>query len=172
LCGELCEGLLPLRFVPSQMPWYRERVEEGFRHAKGGKYWDGFAIEATVPVCLTDDVEEALRAMKPDLALYVGGVGALDHQLSQAGNGTAGLSRGCGEDRRTLPRGRKEEQEEEEEAAAAVPDDFVDEQDLVGPSSRIRNRYRAWADSGLTGIHVSTQQAGAIELMAEVALRS
>jgi alkanesulfonate monooxygenase SsuD/methylene tetrahydromethanopterin reductase-like flavin-dependent oxidoreductase (luciferase family) len=51
-----------------------------------------------------------------------------------------------------------------------VPDEFVDEQALVGSPHRIRERYQAWADSGITGILVGTTQAAAVELMAEIAL--
>ena len=56
-----------------------------------------------------------------------------------------------------------------DEAVAAVPDEFVDESALVGPPARIRERYRAWADSGITGMTVATQQVEAIELMADLA---
>ena len=35
-----------------------------------------------------------------------------------------------------------------EEAIAAVPDEWVDMKSLVGPPARIRERYRAWEDSG------------------------
>lgn len=50
----------------------------------------------------------------------------------------------------------------------AVPDEFCDDGALVGPPDRIRERYKAWADSGLTGITVSGDDA-AVELMAEIA---
>ena len=51
-----------------------------------------------------------------------------------------------------------------------MPDEFVDEQALVGSEQRIRERYRAWADSGVTGLHIGTSQPAAIELMADIAL--
>ena len=51
----------------------------------------------------------------------------------------------------------------------AVPDDFLDEQSLVGPPARIRERYRAWADSYITGVTVNSDQPEALELMAELA---
>jgi len=50
-----------------------------------------------------------------------------------------------------------------------VPDDFVDEGALVGPVGRIRERYKAWADCGITGMTIATQQVEAIELMADLA---
>jgi hypothetical protein len=57
-----------------------------------------------------------------------------------------------------------------QEAADAVPDDFVDEQALVGPPGRIRARYRAWAECEVvTGLHIGTRQPVALELMADLA---
>ena len=45
-----------------------------------------------------------------------------------------------------------------DEAVAAVPDEFCDEMSLVGPVARIRERYRAWADSGITGLTIIAEQ--------------
>ena len=40
---------------------------------------------------------------------------------------------------------------------------------LVGPPARIRERYRAWADCGITGLTITTEQPEAMELMASLA---
>ena len=56
-----------------------------------------------------------------------------------------------------------------EQAVAAVPDEFCDEGALVGPAGRIRERYRAWADCGITGLTVVADQPEALELMADLA---
>jgi hypothetical protein len=40
---------------------------------------------------------------------------------------------------------------------------------LVGPPERIRSRYRAWENSGNTGLIIRTNQDEAVELMAEMA---
>jgi hypothetical protein len=56
-----------------------------------------------------------------------------------------------------------------DEAVAAVPDEFCDEISLVGPAARIRERYRAWAESGITGLTLVTEQPEAMELMASLA---
>jgi hypothetical protein len=58
-----------------------------------------------------------------------------------------------------------------DEANAAVPDEFCDEMSLVGPVPRIRERYRAWADSGITGLTIVTEQPEAMELMVDLASR-
>jgi hypothetical protein len=56
-----------------------------------------------------------------------------------------------------------------DEAVAAVPDEFCDEMSLVGPVGRIRERYRAWAESGITGLTITADQPEAMELMAKLA---
>src|SRR5436309_11738148 len=56
-----------------------------------------------------------------------------------------------------------------DEAVAAVPDEFCDEMTLVGPIARIRERYRAWAECGITGLTLVTEQPEAMELMASLA---
>jgi alkanesulfonate monooxygenase SsuD/methylene tetrahydromethanopterin reductase-like flavin-dependent oxidoreductase (luciferase family) len=58
-----------------------------------------------------------------------------------------------------------------DEAAAAVPDELIDLRALVGTPDRIRTRYRAWEDSGATGLLIESIQDEAIELMAELADR-
>ena len=52
---------------------------------------------------------------------------------------------------------------------AAVPDEFCDEMALVGPVARIRERYKSWADSGITGLTITAEQPEAMELMAKLA---
>jgi F420-dependent oxidoreductase-like protein len=164
LCGEICDGVLPLRFAPSQMPRFRRAIEEGFQRAGNGKGWDSFSFEAGISVSVTDDVAGALRAMKPSIALYVGGMGhpTLNfhkHAMEQQGYGDA-----AARIEELFRAGRKEE------AADRVPDEFVDDHALVGSPARIRQRYQPWADCGVTALHIGTRQAAAIELMADIAL--
>ncbi len=163
LCGELCDGVLPLRFVPREMPRFRRAIEEGFARAGNGKSWDGFNFDPLVGVTVTDDVREALRAMKPSIALYVGGMGHPTINFHKRAMEQQGYADAAAKIEELFRMGRKAE------AADAVPDEFVDEQALVGSPNRIRERYRAWADCGITGILVGTTQAAAVELMADIA---
>jgi len=48
-----------------------------------------------------------------------------------------------------------------------VPDEFCDDASLVGTPARIRERYRAWEDSGATGLPINGDTQ-AITLMAEI----
>ena len=163
MAGELCDGLLPLGFVPSRAAEYRKSIEEGFAKAGNGKGWDTFEIQTSVSVNVTDDVRGALRALKPGVALYVGGMGHKNVNFHKEQM----IKRGYGEAAERIQElylaGRKAEALEE------VPDDFLDEGALIGPPARIRERYRAWADSGVTGITVGTRQPEALDLMADIA---
>jgi F420-dependent oxidoreductase-like protein len=163
LCGELCDGLLPLRFVPREMPRFRRAIEEGFARAGNGKSWDSFSFDALVGVTVTDDITSALRAQKPGIALYVGGMGHPTINFHKRAMEELGYSDAAARIEELFRAGRKQE------AADAVPDEFVDEQALVGTPGRIRERYRAWADCGITGLHVATRQSAALDLMAEIA---
>jgi F420-dependent oxidoreductase-like protein len=163
LCGEICDGVLPLRFVPREMPRFRHFIEEGFQRAGNGKSWDSFSFEALVPVTIGADVQAALQAMKPGIALYVGGMGHATMNFHKRAMEQLGYADAAARIEELFRAGRKQE------AADAVPDDFVDEQALVGTPDRIRERYRPWADSGITGLHIGTSQAAAIELMADIA---
>ena len=55
------------------------------------------------------------------------------------------------------------------EAAAAVPDEYIDEGALLGPPARIRERYRAWEDAGVTGLTLNGARDQDLSLMAELA---
>jgi F420-dependent oxidoreductase-like protein len=160
LTAEIADGWLPLGFVPRLMPVLRPWLEEGFRRAGGGKGLAGFEIQPSIQVAITDDVKGALARMKPRVALYAGGMGHRDknfHKEMMIRRGFAEAAQRIQE----LYLAKKKA-----EAEAAVPDEFCDEMALVGPAGRIRERYRAWADSGITGLTLVTEQPEAMELMA------
>ena len=142
LTAEIADGWLPMGFVPGAMAEYRPWLEEGFRRAGNGKGFGDFAIHASVHVEVDGDVKAALGRLKPEVALYVGGMG---HKTKNFHNDIM-VRRGFGEAAQRIQElylaGRKDE------AIAAVPDEWVDMKSLVGPPARIRQRYRAWEDSG------------------------
>src|SRR5262245_40820353 len=163
LTAEIADGWLPLGFVPRLMPMLRPWLEEGFRRAGGGKGFASFEIQPRAEVAITDDVRGALARMKPRVALYVGGMGPRDKNFHKA----MMLRRGFGDVAQKIQELFLAKRKDE--AVAAVPDEFCDEMSLVGPVGRIRERYSAWADSGITGLTISTEQTEAMELMASLA---
>ena len=163
LTAQIADGWLPLGFVPGMMSTYRPWLEEGFKRAGNGKSLRDFEIQAGTTVFITDDLREAFRRMKPGVALYVGGMG---HRNKNFHNDMM-VRRGYGDAAKTIQElylaGRKAE------AIEAVPDEYLDEGSLVGPPERIRERFKAWADSGATGLTIRAEQDEAMELMAELA---
>ena len=112
---------------------------------------------------ITDDVKSALARMKPNIALYVGGMGHRDKNFHKE----MMIRRGFGEAAQRIQELFLAKRKEE--AVAAVPDEFCDEMSLVGPVARIRERYKAWADCGITGLTIVADQPEAMELMAGLA---
>jgi F420-dependent oxidoreductase-like protein len=163
LTAEIADGWLPLGFTPARMKAFRPWLDEGLRRAGGGKTLRDLEIQPRAFVVLTDDVRAGLQTLKPRVALYVGGMGHRDKNFHTQAMTANGYGEAADRIQELYLAGRKAE------ATAAVPDDFIDEGALVGPKDRIRDRFRAWADSGATGLTVATQQDEAIELMADLA---
>jgi len=163
LTAEIADGWLPLGFVPGSLPEYRPWLEEGFRRAGGGKGFGNFEIQASVHVEVSADVKAALAKLKPEVALYVGGMGHRDKNFHKDIMIRRGFGQAADRIQELYLAQRKDE------AAAAVPDEWVDTKSLVGPPARIRQRYRAWEDSGLTGLTVRSKNPEAVEAMAEAA---
>ena len=163
LTAEIADGWLPMGFVPGAMEEYRPWLEEGFRRAGNGKGFHNFTTQASVHVEVENDVKAALQRLKPEVALYVGGMG---HKTKNFHNDIM-VRRGFGDAAKRIQELYLAKRKDE--AIAAVPDEWVDLKSLVGPAARIKQRYRAWEDSGADSISVRSRQPEAIEVMAEAA---
>lgn len=164
LAAELGEGWLPVFFSPDRMPIYREWLDEGFARAGEDKDRASFDIAATVNVQLGDNVEACRNAVKPMLALYIGGMGARDKNFYFNLACRYGYEQAAHRIQNAFLAGKKME------AMAAVPDALVDEVALCGPRERIAERLSAWRSSGVTTIICATGNIDAIRTMAELAL--
>jgi len=163
LTAEIADGWLPLGFVPRLMAMLRPWLEEGFRRAGGGKGFADFEIQPRAEVAITDDVRGALARMKPRVALYIGGMGHRDKNFHKE----MMIRRGFGDAAQRIQELFLAKRKDE--AVAAVARRVLRRDDAGGPIARIRERYRAWADSGITGLTISTEQPEAMELMAGLA---
>jgi alkanesulfonate monooxygenase SsuD/methylene tetrahydromethanopterin reductase-like flavin-dependent oxidoreductase (luciferase family) len=125
----------------------------------------GFDIAAfAVPVVLTDDLQAGRDSVKPQLALYIGGMGAKKQNFYNALVGRYGYEGEAAEIQGLYLDGKKRE------AIAAVPDALVDEVALVGPPERIADRLGAWRESGVTTLLVQTHDRETLRTMAELLL--
>jgi F420-dependent oxidoreductase-like protein len=163
LTAEIADGWVPMGFFPGSLEFYRPWLEEGFRRAGNGKGLKDLEIQASVHVEVNDDVKGALAKLKPEVALYVGGMGHRDKNFHKDIMVRYGFADAANRIQELYLAHRKEE------ATAAVPDEWVDLKSLVGPPARIKERFRAWEDSGASGVTVRSRQPEAIEVMAEAA---
>jgi F420-dependent oxidoreductase-like protein len=155
LAAEIADGWIPIFFSP-------ERFPEVFRPRLEGAKPD-FDIAASVPVVLLDDVEAGREALKPMLALYVGGMGSRGANFYNALAVRYGYEAEARKIQDLYLDGKQRD------AAAAVPDALVDEIALVGPRERIAERLEVWRECGVTTLLCQTRQPEALELMAELA---
>jgi F420-dependent oxidoreductase-like protein len=152
LAFEIADGWMPIFFSP-------ERAREAF----GYEPREGFEIVPTVQVIVTDDVEAARDALRPMLALYIGGMGARGANFYNALVRRYGYEDDAERIQALYLDGRQRE------AIASVPGEFIDEIALVGPPERIRDRLDAWREAGVTTLLVGTSDVGALRTMAELA---
>ena len=157
LAAEIADGWLPVWVSP-------ERLEDVFGDALAAAR-PGFDIAAfAVPVALTDDVQAGRDFVKPQLALYVGGMGARGRNFYNTLVGRYGYEAEAAMIQELYLERKKME------AIAAVPDALVDEVALVGPRERIAERLDAWRESGVTTLLVQTHDPAALRVMAELVL--
>jgi F420-dependent oxidoreductase-like protein len=147
LAGEVADGWMPTLLSPEHLPLLRESLDEGA--ARAGRSLEGFDIAPTVNVNITDDVQGARDAVRPFMALYVGGMGSRDKNFYNTLVQRYGFEDAAREVQDLYLQGKKDE------AAAALPDELIDLVSLVGPADRVRERLRAYADAGVGTLGVS-----------------
>jgi F420-dependent oxidoreductase-like protein len=156
LAAEIADGWLPMLVVP-------ERFDDAFGPSLTGAPED-FEIAAGVTVLVGDDVESLRDALKPHIALYVGGMGAKGKNFYNSLISRYGWEAEAERIQELYLDGRQRE------AIASVPDELVDAVALVGPKERIRDRLDAWRETPVTTLIVGSPQPEALQVIAELVL--
>lgn len=164
LAAEIADGWIPLFYAPDDDATYRERVAQGFaaRPADDPRAVEDFEVACPVQVVLGDDLDTAADALRPMIALYVGGMGARGANFHLEAVARLGFEAECAAIQEAFLAGRRQE------AIAAVPTALVDKIALLGPRERIAERLAAWEGSLVTTLLV-TGDAAALEALACVA---
>jgi F420-dependent oxidoreductase-like protein len=148
LAGEIADGWLPTLFSPEHVAEFRPLLEEGA--AASGRALDGsFDIAPTVNVFVTDDLTAARDAMRPFLALYVGGMGSRERNFYNQLVQRYGFEDAAREVQELYLDGRRDE------AMAALPDELIDLVSLCGPADRVRERLEVFRSAGVGTLGVS-----------------
>jgi F420-dependent oxidoreductase-like protein len=147
LAGEIADGVIPFLFSPEHVSEVRPLLEEGA--ARVGRDLNGFDIAPSVNVYVTDDLAAARDAMRPFLALYVGGMGSRERNFYNQLVQRYGFEDAAREVQDLYLEGKREE------AMAALPDELIDLVSLCGPADRVRERLEVFRDAGVGTLGVS-----------------
>jgi F420-dependent oxidoreductase-like protein len=142
LAGELADGWLPTFFSPEHVGQFRELLAEGASRA-GRTLDDSFDIAPNVSLCIDDDVDRARDALRPFLALYVGGMGSRKQNFYNALVRRYGFEEAADEVQELYLAGKKDE------AAAALPAELIDMTALCGPRDVIADRLATYREAGV-----------------------
>jgi F420-dependent oxidoreductase-like protein len=148
LTAEIADGWLALFYSPHHHAHlYRPCLEEGFARRQGPH--DDFGIHASIPFIVHDDVEQAADMVRPNFALYLGGMGARSKNFHHEVAVRMGYEAEARKIQELYLEGRKDE------AAAAVPTKLIEQLGLIGPAGKIRDDLAAWREAGVASLLIA-----------------
>jgi F420-dependent oxidoreductase-like protein len=150
MTAEVADGWLPLFFMP-------ERANDVFGAALGAGLAKRDAslgqlqICAGAPVAIGEekDVAHLRDVARPNIALYVGGMGAKGKNFYNALFRRYGFEAEAEKIQELYLSGQKKE------AEALVPQEFLERTSLVGPESYVKERIQAYAEAGVTMLSIT-----------------
>ncbi|GMR03099.1 MAG: LLM class F420-dependent oxidoreductase [Acidimicrobiia bacterium] len=162
LAAEIADGWLPIFFSPERTATaYQPLLKAGFARSGDPDKAERFDIAPTVSALVTDDLEAGRLEMKPQLALYIGGMGAKGRNFYNDLTRRYGYEAEASQIQDLYLAGKKME------ATMAVPDRLVDEVCLVGSSEQIADRLEAWEDAGVSTLIIATSDVRTLRAIAE-----
>ncbi|MBV8196157.1 MAG: LLM class F420-dependent oxidoreductase [Candidatus Dormibacteraeota bacterium] len=149
LAAEIADGWFPFLFSPQHMGAFGASLEEGFARPGARRSASDFEVIATTPVIIDNDVDRAAQALKPMLALYIGGMGAREANFHFDVFVRMGFDAEARRVQQLYLDGQRRE------AVNAVPTKLVEQIALIGPRDKIRDELAAWRDSIATTLVVA-----------------
>ncbi|MBO0876046.1 MAG: LLM class F420-dependent oxidoreductase [Pseudonocardia sp.] len=147
LAAEIAEGWEPIFFHPEKAAdAWGAALAEG--RARRDATLPELDIAVAAPTAITDSPEPHLTAVRPRLALYIGGMGARGRNFYND------LARRYGYEAEATRIQDLYLDGHVREAAGAVPEDLVRAVTLIGPRTLIADRVKAFAEAGVTTLTV------------------
>jgi F420-dependent oxidoreductase-like protein len=150
LAAEIADGWLPLFFSPKSDLFYRAALDEGFGRPGARRRPDEFEVAASVAMIVHDDIEKAADMIRPQLALYIGGMGARGTNFHLDVFARMGWESVCDTVQQHYLAGNKRE------AIAAIPTELVTDVALIGPPEKIRDDVARWQSTVVTSLLVQS----------------
>ena len=165
--GEVADGVQPIFMSPERANLITEPVLAGMA-AAGGKSLADFDVAPFVRVAMGSDLAACRDRIRPEMALYIGGMGARSKNFYNDLVKRMGYEDAASKIQDAFLAGRRQD------AAAAVPDSLIDETALIGPPERIKDRLKAWKDGAkdhsIGTLLLGGASAEALRLVAEAVL--
>jgi F420-dependent oxidoreductase-like protein len=159
LAAEIADGWMPLLFAPERADVFADALTRGFQR-RGGRT-RRFDVAPMVWVAIGEDLDRCRDAVRPEIALYVGGMGPANRNFYNRLVTRMGFEGDAARIAEAFLGGRRSE------AAALVPEELVDAVALVGSVDRVRRRLRAWREAGVTTIVARTIDPAQLRALAE-----
>jgi F420-dependent oxidoreductase-like protein len=165
--GEVADGTLPFFMSPEKPELVLGPILEGMKKAGKPATLSGFDVAPYVRTRVGTDLAACRDAVRPELALYIGGMGARAKNYYNDFARRLGYEEAAAKIQDLFLAGKKKE------AEAAVPDRLIDEICLLGPPERIKDRLQVWkelAKDGRVGTMILTgANIEALRVVAEAA---
>jgi F420-dependent oxidoreductase-like protein len=145
--ARVADGWLPIFFWP-------ERADKVWGHALADGLTDrdpslgALEIAVSATVAIGDHLEHLRDTVRPQLALYIGGMGAREMNFYNDLACRYGLEESARQIQDLYLSGRRAE------AAAAVPAELVEGTTIIGPPGLVRDRLAAFEEAGVTVLNV------------------
>jgi alkanesulfonate monooxygenase SsuD/methylene tetrahydromethanopterin reductase-like flavin-dependent oxidoreductase (luciferase family) len=148
VAAELAEAWMPIFYLPekSAQVW-GGAVADG--RAKRDPALGPLDVIAHAPLAIGDDVASLRDHSRPQLALYIGGMGARGRNFYNDLARRFGYEAEAKAIQDAYLDGRKAE------AEALVPAELIERTSLIGPEGHVRERLAAYRESGVTTLNVT-----------------
>ena len=141
--ARFADGWLPIFFWPE-----RSGQVWGEPLSRGASQRDPalgpLEVVASTTVAIGDDLDDLRQASRPQLALYIGGMGAADMNFYNDLACRYGLEDAAKRIQDLYLDGHKDE------AAREVPQELIDATSMIGPAGYVRDRLAAYKEAGVT----------------------
>lgn len=150
LAGEKADGWLPVWFSPKHYESViKPELEEGAR--KAGRQLSELSICPFVQVMVTDDMKAGRDAIRPHLALYIGGMGSREKNYYNQLWRRYGFEEEAARIQDLYLDRRKDE------AMALLTDEMIDLTCIVGPVGEVKDRLQELQRAGVDEVAMGLQ---------------
>jgi F420-dependent oxidoreductase-like protein len=148
LAAEVAEGWIPLFFHPDNASVWAEALADGARRRDAGLPRLEIVAGGPVAICDAYEASRIRDAMRPRVALYVGGMGPPGQNFYNDLFVRYGYEAEATAIQKLYLSGAKKE------AASLVPEDFLRATSMVGDEGHVRERIEAFRAAGVTCLNV------------------